>query len=122
MADPIYEKYGLDDREPEFKRLYQHLFAKWGFADILRDGFDDFPALRDKTGIVLVRGVLKEDQEGVDVLRKWGVVEEKLAREFEEAGKKVYNFFPLWRVTFYCNVEKFFHRAGNMRRDALEIR
>ena len=88
LADPIYEKYALDDREPEFKRLYQHLFAKWGFADILRDGFDDFPALRDKTGIVLVRGVLKEDQEGVDVLRKWGVVEEKLAREFEEAGKR----------------------------------
>ncbi len=88
LADPIYEKYALDDREPEFKRLYQHLFAKWGFADILRDGFDDFPVLRDKTGIVLVRGVLKEDQEGVDILRKWGVVEEKLARQFEEAGKK----------------------------------
>jgi hypothetical protein len=88
LADPIYEKFALDDRAPEFKRLYQHLFAKWGFADILRDGFDNFPALRDKTGIVLVRGVLKEDQEGVDVLRKWGVVEEKLAREFEEAGKR----------------------------------
>lgn len=88
FADPIYEKFSLDDRDPEFKRLYQHLFAKWGFAEILRDAFDDFPVLRDKTGIVLVRGVLKEDQEGVDVLRKWGVVEEKLARQFEEAGKK----------------------------------
>ena len=72
LADPIYEKFSLDDRDPEFKRLYQHLFAKWGFADILRDGFDDFPALRDKTGIVLVRGVLKEDQEGVDVLSQMG--------------------------------------------------
>lgn len=87
-ADPIYENFALDDREPEFKRLYQILFAKWGFADILRDGFDDFPALRDKTGIVLVRGVLKEGQEGVDVLRKWGVVEEKLSRQFEAEGKK----------------------------------
>jgi len=88
LADPIYENFALDDREPEFKRLYQILFAKWGFADILRDGFDDFPALRDKTGIVLVRGVLKEGQEGVDVLRKWGVVEEKLSRQFEAEGKK----------------------------------
>lgn len=88
FADPIYEKFSLDDRDPEFKRLYQHLFAKWGFADILRDEFDRHPVLRDKIGIVLVRGVLKEDQEGVDVLRKWGVVEEKLARQFEEEGKK----------------------------------
>ena len=88
LADPIYEKYALDDREPEFKRLYQHLFAKWGFADILRDGFDDFPVLRDKIGIGLVGGVLKEANEGVDILRKWGVVEEKLSRQFEEEGKK----------------------------------
>ena len=28
LADPIYEKFALDNREPEFKRLYQHLFAK----------------------------------------------------------------------------------------------
>ena len=45
VADPIYEKFGLDDREPEFKKLYQTLFAKWGFADILRDGFKEFPDL-----------------------------------------------------------------------------
>lgn len=88
VADPIYEKFSLDDREPEFKKLYQHLFAKWGFADILRDGFEEFPDLKEKIGIVLVRGVLKEDQEGVDILRKWGTVEEKLARQFEEKGQK----------------------------------
>ena len=88
VADPIYEKFSLDDREPEFKKLYQHLFAKWGFADILRDGFSEFPDLKEKIGIVLVRGVLKEDQEGVDILRKWGSVEEKLARQFEEKGQK----------------------------------
>ena len=78
----------MDDREPEFKKLYQYLFAKWGFADILREGFEQFSDLKEKVGIVLVRGVLKEDQEGVDVLRKWGTVEEKLARQFEEKGQK----------------------------------
>ena len=88
FADPIYEKFSLDDREPEFKKLYQHLFAKWGFAEILRDAFEEFPFLKEKIGIVLVRGVLKEDQEGVDILRKWGVVEEKLAKQFEEKGQK----------------------------------
>jgi len=88
LADPIYEKFSLDDREPEFKKIYQHLFAKWGFADILRDSFNDFPDLKKKIGIVLIRGVLKEDQEGVDILRKWGLVEEKLARQFEEKGLK----------------------------------
>jgi len=88
MADPIYEKFSLDDREPEFKKLYQQLFGKWGFADILNDSFNEFPALRAKIGIVLVRGVLKEDQEGVDILRKWGTVEEKLAKQFEEKGQK----------------------------------
>ena len=88
FADPIYEKFSLDDREPEFKKLYQHLFAKWGFAEILRDAFEEFPLLKDKIGIVLVRGVLKEDQEGVDILRKWGIVEEKLAKQFEEKGQK----------------------------------
>ena len=88
FADPIYEKFSLDDREPEFKKLYQHLFAKWGFADILRDAFEEFPFLQEKIGIVLVRGVLKEDQEGVDILRKWGIVEAKLAKQFEEKGQK----------------------------------
>lgn len=88
LADPIYEKFSLDDREPEFKKLYQHLFAKWGFADILRDAFEEFPLLQEKIGIVLVRGVLKEDQEGVDILRKWGIVEAKLAKQFEEKGQK----------------------------------
>ena len=64
------------------------MFAKWGFTDILTDAFVEFPDLREKVGIVLVRGVLKEDQEGVDVLRRWGIVEEKLAKKFEEKGLK----------------------------------
>ena len=50
FADPIYEKFSLDEREPEFKKLYQHLFAKWGFADILRDSFEEFPELKAKIG------------------------------------------------------------------------
>ena len=88
LADPIYEKFSLDDREPEFKKLYQYLFGTWGFSDIIRDAFNEFPSVKDKVGIVLVKGVLKEDQEGVDVLRKWGSVEQDLAREFEEKGLK----------------------------------
>ncbi|MBH0180482.1 MAG: hypothetical protein HP490_02060, partial [Nitrospira sp.] len=78
-ADPIYEKFMLEDREGEFKKLYQYLFGTWGFSDIVRDSL---------VGIVLVKGVLKEDQEGVDILRKWGSVEKELAREFEEKGLK----------------------------------
>lgn len=88
FADPIYEQFSLDDREPEFKKLYQYLFGKWGFADIIRQAFDEFPDLKEKIGIVLVKGVLKEDQEGVDILRKWGTVEQRLAKQFEEQGKK----------------------------------
>src|SRR5207237_1746673 len=53
-----------------------------------RNAFDEFPPLRDKIGIVLVKVVLKEDQEGVDILRKWGSVEQELAKEFEEKGLK----------------------------------
>jgi len=52
LADPIYEKYSLDDREPEFKKLYQYLFGIWGFSDIIRNAFDEFPALKEKVGIV----------------------------------------------------------------------
>ena len=88
LADPIYEKFSLDDREPEFKKLYQYLFGSWGFSDIVRDAFNEFPALKEKIGIVLVKGVLKEDQEGVDILRKWGSVERELAKEFEDKGLK----------------------------------
>jgi len=88
LADPIYEKFSLDDREPEFKKLYQYLFGIWGFSDIVRDAFNEFPALKEKIGIVLVKGVLKEDQEGVDILRKWGSVERELAKEFEDKGLK----------------------------------
>ncbi|WP_447602121.1 hypothetical protein [Nitrospira sp. Nam80] len=88
LADPIYEKYTLDDREAEFKKLYQYLFGTWGFSDIIRDAFNEFPDLKEKVGIVLVKGVLKEDQEGVDILRKWGSVEHDLAKEFEEKGLK----------------------------------
>ena len=32
LADPIYEKFTLDDRESEFKKLYQYLFGTWGFS------------------------------------------------------------------------------------------
>jgi hypothetical protein len=68
-ADPIYEKFILEDREGEFKKLYQYLFGTWGFSDIIRDSFNEYPLLKDKVGIVLVKGVLKEDQEGVDILQ-----------------------------------------------------
>ncbi len=88
LADPIYERFSLDEREPEFKKLYQYLFGTWGFSDIVRDAFEEFPALKQKVGIVLVKGVLKEDQEGVDILRKWGSVEQELAKQFEEKGLK----------------------------------
>ncbi len=88
LADPIYEKFSLDDREGEFKKLYQYLFGTWGFSDIIRDAFLEFPDLKEKIGIVLVKGVLKEDQEGVDILRKWGSVEQDLAKQFEEKGLK----------------------------------
>ena len=75
LADPIYEKFMLEDRESEFKKLYQYLFGTWGFSDIVRDSFNEYPLVKEKVGIVLVKGVLKEDQEGVDILRKWGSVE-----------------------------------------------
>jgi hypothetical protein len=81
LADPIYEKFTLDDRESEFKKLYQYLFGTWGFSDIIRDAFNEYPLVKDKVGIVLVKGVLKEDQEGVDILRKWGSVEHDLASD-----------------------------------------
>lgn len=110
-ADPIYERFSLDDREAEFKKLYQYLFGIWGFADIIRDTFDEFPSLRECIGIVLVRGVLKEDQEGVDILRKWGSVEQELARQFEEKGLKGVGIKLLPRrfydpaLTRYCRHE-----------------
>jgi hypothetical protein len=88
LADPIYEKFTLDDREGEFKKLYQYLFGIWGFSDIIREAFDEFPLLKERVGIVLIKGVLKEDQEGVDILRKWGSVEHDLAKQFEEKGLK----------------------------------
>ncbi len=88
LADPIYEKFTIEQRDSEFKKLYQYLFGKWGFSDIIRDAFDEFPTLKEKIGIVLVKGVLKEDQEGVDILRKWGAVEQDLAKQFEEKGLK----------------------------------
>ena len=83
-ADPIYEKFILEDREGEFKKLYQYLFGTWGFSDIIRDSFNEYPLLKDRVGIVLVKGVLKEDQEGVDILRKWGSVEQELAKKRAE--------------------------------------
>ena len=88
LADPIYENFPLDDREPEFQKLYQYLFGHWGFADIIDNAFNEFPELKGRIGITLVRGVLKEDQESVDILRKWGTVEEDLAKQFEAKGLK----------------------------------
>src|SRR6059036_578519 len=88
LADPIYENFPLDDREPEFQKLYQYLFGHWGFADIIDNAFNEFSELKGRIGITLVRGVLKEDQESVDILRKWGTVEEDLAKQFESKGLK----------------------------------
>src|SRR3954469_9752928 len=47
-ADPIYEKFMLEDREAEFKKLYQYLFGTWGFSDIVRDSFNEYPILKEK--------------------------------------------------------------------------
>jgi hypothetical protein len=111
LADPIYERFSLDDREPEFKKLYQYLFGTWGFSDIIRNTFDEFPSVKDKVGIVLVKGVLKEDQEGVDILRKWGPVEQELAKQFEEKGLKGIGIKLIPRrfydpaLTLYCRHE-----------------
>src|SRR5205809_92579 len=88
LADPIYENFPLDDREPEFQKLYQYLFGHWGFADIIDHAFDELPELKGRIGITLVRGVLKEDQESVDILRKWGTVEEDLAKQFESRASR----------------------------------
>jgi hypothetical protein len=88
LADPIYEKYTLEDREPEFKKLYQYLFGTWGFSDIISAAFNEYPILKERVGIVLVKGVLKEAEEGVDILRKWGAVEQDLAKQFEQKGLK----------------------------------
>lgn len=88
LADPIYERFSLDDRADEFVKLYQYVFGIWGFSDIIQGAFNEFPELNKRVGIVLVKGVLKEDQEGVDILRKWGSVEQELAKQFEEQGLK----------------------------------
>src|SRR5437016_14561207 len=68
LADPIYEKFTLDDRESEFKKLYQYMSGTWGLSDIIRDAFNEYPLLKERVGIVLVEGDLKQDQEGVDSL------------------------------------------------------
>src|SRR5947199_6337215 len=47
LADPIYENFPLDNREPEFQKLYQYLFGHWGFADIIDHAFTSFPSSRD---------------------------------------------------------------------------
>src|SRR5438093_9104999 len=88
LADPIYENFPLDDREPEFQKLYQYLFGHWGFADIIDNAFSEFPELKGRIGITLVRGVLKEDQESVDILRKWGTSKRRLPSSFEARGSK----------------------------------
>ena len=56
LADPIYEKFTLDDRESEFKKLYQYMFRTWGFSDIIRDAFNEYPLVKERVGIVLVKG------------------------------------------------------------------
>src|SRR5436853_6688241 len=75
LADPVYEKFSLDDREPEFKKLYQYLFGIWGVSDIVRDAFNELSSLKDRLGSGLLKGVLKEGQQGGDIVRQWGSVE-----------------------------------------------
>src|SRR5436853_6977986 len=62
LADPIYEKFSLDDREPEFKRLYQYLSGIWGLSEIVRDASIEFSQLKDRIGLVLVNAVLQTAQ------------------------------------------------------------
>src|ERR1044072_5127189 len=57
LADPIYEKFTLDDCESEFQKLYQYLFGIWGFSDIIRDAFNEYPLLKERIGIVLVKEI-----------------------------------------------------------------
>src|SRR5437899_12382955 len=79
LADPIYENFPLDDREPEFQKLYQYLFGHWGIEDIIDNAFSEFTELKGRIGITLVLGVLKEDSYYVVIFRKWGTLDADLA-------------------------------------------
>ena len=43
LADPIYEKFTLDDREAEFKKLYQYLFGTGDSPISSATAFNEFP-------------------------------------------------------------------------------
>ena len=60
LADPIYEKFTLDDRESEFKKLYQYIFGTWGFSDIIRDAFNEYPLSKRRSASCLSKACSKK--------------------------------------------------------------
>ena len=89
LADPIYEK----SRSTIGKavKLYQYLFGT-GFSDIIRDAFNEYPLVEHKIGIKLVKGVLKEDQEGVDILRNGDRSSRTSPSSLEEKGSERHRY------------------------------
>ena len=88
LADPIYEKFTLDDREAEFKKLYQYLFGIWGFPTSSVTPSTNFPTLKARWESSWSRNCAEGGSGGRRRFAKWGSVEHDLAKQFEEKGLK----------------------------------
>lgn len=48
LMDPVYENFPLDERPAEFKKIEWDFFRKFGFFNLVKEIFDEFPELEEK--------------------------------------------------------------------------
>lgn len=66
-ADPIYERFPIEEREREFRKLHKRFFLKLGFGEVIDKALEMFPEIRSKLEAVIVSTAITKRDEGADL-------------------------------------------------------
>lgn len=69
LADPLYAKLAIQDREGAFDAIAVTLFAKLGWDTLIANTYAEFPDLAARAPDLLVLGALRESEEGAVIGR-----------------------------------------------------
>lgn len=48
LTDPVYENFPIDERPAEFRKIEWDFFKRFGFYNLVKEIFDEFPELEEK--------------------------------------------------------------------------
>lgn len=69
LADTLYERFSIREREEAFEKLHRKLFHRWGFGEPVSSALEEFPEVGVLLGETFVTRALTPKEEGADLSR-----------------------------------------------------